>query len=62
MLTLKKLESVLKDKYNIAVGENSLEAIRDRIITASKNAITVFGRSYTTGRKKIIRLAIKDLR
>ena len=62
MTTLKRLESTLKKKYNIAVGKKTLEEVKRDIEHALNTKIKISGRSYETGKKKIIKLPIKNLR
>lgn len=62
MTMLKKLESILKEKYNIAVGQKTLEEVKRDIEHALNTKIKISGRSYETGKKKIIKLPIKNLR
>jgi len=61
MTTLKKLESVLKEKYNIAVGQKTLEELKHDIERALNAKIKISGRFYKTGKKKVIKLPIKNL-
>ena len=41
MTTLKRLESTFKNKYYIAVGEMTLERIKNKMAVASKKTITI---------------------
>lgn len=61
MATLKRLESILKDKYNITVGQKTLEELKHDIECALNAKIRISGRSYETGKKKVIKLPIKNL-
>lgn len=60
MLTQKRLESVLKRKYGIAVGAVSLGELRRKIDKISRTKIKISGRSYRTGMKKSINIPLKD--
>lgn len=55
---MKNLRLILKNKYNLAVGEFSLEDLKRKIVKISKTKIKVSGRSYKTGRKKTIEVPI----
>ena len=61
MVTIRKLRTTLKSKYNLAVGELTLEKARCKINKIIKTKIRVSGRSYKTGKKKTISLSVVDL-
>jgi len=50
--------SILKNNYNLAVGELSLEELRRKVTAISKTKIKVSGRHYLTGKKKTIAVSI----
>jgi len=60
MTTLKRLESTLKKKYNIAVGQKTLAEVKYDIEYSLNTKIKISGRSYETGKKKVIKLPIKN--
>jgi len=60
MTTLKRLESTLKKKHNIAVGQKTLEEVKRDIEHPLNTKIKISGRSYETGKKKVIKLPIKN--
>ena len=61
MFTLSKLEKILKEKYNLMLGERAKEELREKIQSILKTEIKISGRSYTTERRKILRTHFKDL-
>lgn len=56
-----KLKSALKHKYDIAIGERSLVDLKSEIAEISKTKVKISGRSYKTGKKKIIRIPLASL-
>jgi len=61
MLKLKNLELILKNKYKIAVGQKTLKEVKHDINHALKTKIKISGRSYRTGRKKVIFIPVNTL-
>ena len=61
MTTLKRLESTLKKKYNIAVGQKTLEKVKRDIEHPLNTKIKISGRSYETGKKKVATIPAKIL-
>jgi len=61
MTTLKRLECTLKKKYNIAVGQKTLREVKCDVESGLSVKIKISGRSYETGKKKVIKLPIKNL-
>jgi len=61
MTMLKRLESTLKKKYNIVVGQKTLEEVKLDIEHALNAKIKISGRSYKTGEKKVIFVPAKIL-
>lgn len=59
MVTEKKLESILKSRYNLCVGVMTLEKLRCELAMITKTKVKVSGRSYETGRKKTITVPVK---
>ena len=59
MLTLTKLDSVLKNKYGLIVGELTLEGLPSKIMKNPSAEVTISGRSSETGLKKTITVPAK---
>ena len=55
---MENIRLILKNNYNLAVGELSLEELRRKIGKISRAKIKVSGRSYETGRKKTIEFPV----
>jgi hypothetical protein len=58
--TIKELESYIKAKYKLAVGELSLTELSRQIEDISKARIKVSGRSYKNGRERTISIPIEN--
>jgi actin-like ATPase involved in cell morphogenesis len=56
------LETVLKNKYGIIVGERTLKEIRRKIDKMLKAKIKISGRSCRTGRKKTLKVSLMSLK
>jgi actin-like ATPase involved in cell morphogenesis len=61
MLTVRKLDSYLRSKHRIVLGELSLECIKNTIGPVIQTRIKVSGRSVVTGRRMTVRVPIKEL-
>jgi len=61
MLTGNKVRSRLKNKYNLAIGEATLEKVSRRVAKVAGTKIKISGRSYKTGRRKTIAVSVKTL-
>lgn len=59
MVTVKSLESVFKNRYNLAVGALTLEELKSKIMKTPSAKIKVSGRSYKTGKKMTVTVPIK---
>ena len=55
------LESLLRGKYSIILGEKSLSDVANKISKLSGEEIKISGRSSETGRKKTIRVSLAKL-
>lgn len=55
---MKNLRLILKNKYNLAIGELSLRELKRKIVKISKTKIKVSGRSFKSGRKKTIKVPL----
>jgi len=53
-----KLTELLKAKYSLIVGENTLSEVIQKISTISGKKIKISGRSSETGRKKTIGVVV----
>ncbi|MDD4202205.1 MAG: hypothetical protein PHQ52_01930 [Candidatus Omnitrophica bacterium] len=58
MITLKKLDQVLKEKYQMVVGYFTIRDLKYKIKKTAK--IKARGRSLITGRKKTVNIAFQD--
>jgi actin-like ATPase involved in cell morphogenesis len=58
MITLKKLDKVLKESYQMVVGDITIREIKKKLVKIPK--IKVKGRSLITGRKKSVNIGISD--
>ena len=58
---MKKLMADLKNKYNLAVGERTIEALEHKLTKISKTKVKVSGRSYETGKKKTVTIPFCEL-
>lgn len=61
MEKVRRLEILIKKKYNIAVGERSAEEILLKIKKDLDKEIEISGRSYETGKKVAIRVPRENL-
>ena len=57
---MKNLRLMLKNKYKLAVGEFSLEELRNKVVKASKVKMKVSGRDYLTGKRKTINVPLYE--
>jgi len=60
-MKLDDIESYIKKNYNMAVGEMTKDAVKQRIAAISREKLKVRGRSYMTGRKKTVHIPIANL-
>lgn len=60
--TTENLKLYFKDNHNIALGEKTLEDLKHELVRTTKTKLKISGRSYKTGRKKIITVSIKAIR
>jgi len=60
-MTVRNLEARLKDKYGIIAGEMTLDEIRRKLSGMSQKSIKVSGRSYETGKRKVVHVPSIDL-
>jgi actin-like ATPase involved in cell morphogenesis len=59
MIRLKELRQILKNKYGLVVGEQTLRELKRKIAKTPTAKIKVSGRSYKTGKRKTVMVAIK---
>lgn len=59
---MKNLRLIFKKKYNLAVGENTLAETRRKIVKILKTKIKIPGRCYKTGKRKVIKLPLAELK
>ena len=60
-MKLNDIESYFAENHNMAVGEMTKDAIKQKLSGMRKEKIRVRGRSYETGRKKTIHVRLVDL-
>jgi len=56
---VKELEAVLKEKYDLAVGANSLKAALRKMRDGKQPVVKISGRSYTTGKRKAVKVSLE---
>ena len=60
-MSYKQLESHIKAKYGLILGELTLEKLQRKVAKVAKTKIKISGRSYKTGKKKTKSICLKDL-
>ena len=61
MVTLKSLERYLRKEYSLIVGEMTIREFKREVLAVSKKKIKIQGRSFETGRRKIVYVPVCHL-
>jgi|GEM_PF-5873355 len=61
MLRVKKLQGVIKRKYNVAIGERTAEDLKIKMDKALDSKMKISGRSYASGRRTSLALTLREL-
>ncbi len=59
MRSHKDLEAFIKQEYDLAAGELSLDRAYQAIKNQRQDSVRISGRSYTTGKKKTVTLTVE---